>query len=94
MLQMPIPKESLTVTHLRKLHRQGASTTAMHRIAGGEGHFNHLDARYGITCPPQPEEDKPIAKTRTSAASVGESGSGRPLTQPEVDDTTSRRAST
>lgn len=88
MLQMPIPKESLTVTHLRKLHRQGASRTAMNHVAGGEGHFKHLDSRYGITCPPQPEEDKPISDTRTSAASVSGGGSGRPLgaTVPAVND--------
>lgn len=68
----PLLKESLTITHLRKLHRQGASKIAMARVAGTAAQFDYLDKRYGITR--EPEEDRTAAPI---GMSVGEA-LGRP----------------
>lgn len=63
-----LPKESLTVTHLRKLHRQGASETAMVRVAGSLKDLRYLDKRYGITKPREDDEDKlPTLRQLTAA---------------------------
>lgn len=65
----------MTITYLRKLHRQGASKTRMAQVAGGSTHFDYLDKRYGITRDVEPERhDTPVGM------SVGEA-LGRPRRQ-------------
>lgn len=70
MTALPLLKESLTVTHLRKLHRQGASQQAMARVAGSIEHFRYLDKRYGITRPPETDETAPL-EGMTAAEALG-----------------------
>lgn len=71
-----LPKESLTVTHLRKLQRQGASQTAMARVAGSLQALRYLDNRYGITKPRENDEAKLPTLRQLTAAQMNASRRG------------------